>query len=160
VIDNFNREALAIDADFSSPSERVIRSLEQIIDWRGRSDTPRCDNGSEYVISALLVWAREQGIKLQYTQPRKPQQNAYVERFNQTVRYDCLTQYLFESISEGQEHATRWAWTYNSERPSMTLSGITPETTAGLELLTSTSWTTEKSGWGYDSISKQAILPT
>ena len=87
----------------------------------------RCDNGPEYVSGALITWAREQGIRLQYTQPRKPKQNAYVERFNRTVRYDWLTQYLFESISEVQEYATRWAWTYNNERPNMALGGITPK---------------------------------
>ena len=127
VIDDFNREALGIEADFSLPSERVIRSLEQIIEWRGKPTTLRCDNGPEYVSGALITWAREQGINLQYTQPGKPQQNAYVERFNRTVRYDWLTQYLFESNSEVQEYAARWAWTYNNERPNMALGGITPK---------------------------------
>ena len=109
VIDDFNREALGIEADFSLPSERVIRSMEQIIEWSGKPTTLRCDNGPEYVSGALITWAREQGINLQYTQPGKPQQNAYVERFNRTVRYDWLTQYLFESNSEVQEYAARWA---------------------------------------------------
>jgi putative transposase len=127
VIDDFNREALGIEADFSLPAERVIRSLEQIIEWRGKPAMLRCDNGPEYVSGAMLTWAREQGIYLQYTQPGKPQQNAYVERFNRTVRYDWLTQHLFESISEVQEYATRWAWTYNNERPNMALGGITPK---------------------------------
>ena len=127
VIDDFNREALAIDADFSLPAERVIRSLEQIIEWRGKPTTRRSDNGPEYVSEALGNWAREQGIRVEYTQPGKPQQNAYVERFNRTVRYDWLTQYLFERITEVQEHATRWAWTYNNERPNMALGGITPK---------------------------------
>ena len=127
VIDDFNREALGIEADFSLPSERVIRSLEQIIEWRGKPAMLRCDNGPEYVSGALITWAREQGIRSQYTQPGKPQQNAYVERFNRTARYDGLTQYLFENISEVQEHATRWAWTYNNERPNMALGGITPK---------------------------------
>ncbi len=117
VIDDFNPEALGIAAGFSLPSERMIRSLEQIIEWRGRPTMLRCDNGPEYVSGALITWAREQGIYVEYTQPARPQQNAYVERFNRTVRYDWLTQYLFESISEVQEYATRWAWTYNNERP-------------------------------------------
>lgn len=57
----------------------------------------------------------------------KPQQNAYVERFNRTVRYDWLSHYLFESIAEVQDYATRWLWFYNYERPNMTLGGITPK---------------------------------
>ena len=87
----------------------------------------RCDNGPEHVSEALSNSAREQGIRVEYMPPGKPQQNAYVERFNCTVRYDWLTQYLFESISEVQEYATRWAWTYNNERPNMALGGVTPK---------------------------------
>ncbi len=74
-----------------------------------------------------MSWANSKGIRLDYTQPGKPQQNAYVERFNRTVRYDWLAQYLFESIGQVQEYATRWAWTYNHERPNMALGGITPK---------------------------------
>ena len=55
VIDDFNREALGIEADFSLPSERVIRSLEQIIEWRGKPTSLRCDNGPEYVSGALIT---------------------------------------------------------------------------------------------------------
>ncbi len=52
--------------------------------------------------------------------------NAYIERYNRTVRYDWLAQYLFDSIEEVQEYATRWLWTYNHERPNTGLGGITP----------------------------------
>ena len=104
----------------------MIRSLEQIIEWRGKPATIRCDNGPEYVSGALINWAKSQGIRLDYIQPGKPQQNAYVERYNRTVRTDWLNQYLFESIAEAQDAATRWLWSYNHERPNMALGGITP----------------------------------
>jgi len=55
-----------------------------------------------------------------------PQQNAYVERYNRTVRYDWLSQFIFKSIHQVQKHATRWLWTYNNERPNMAIGGITP----------------------------------
>jgi len=74
----------------------------------------------------LADLGQQHGIKLDYIQPGKPQQNAYVERYNRTVRYDWLAQTLFESIGEAQESATRWLWTYNHERPNMALGGITP----------------------------------
>ena len=61
-----------------------------------------------------------------FIQPGNPQQNAYVERFNRTVRYDWLGHHLFESIEEVQHRATNWLWTYNHERPNMGLGGITP----------------------------------
>ena len=126
VIDDFNQEALGIEVDFSLPSERVIRSLEQINAWRGCPAVIRCDNGPEYISAALQNWARRRGIRVEYIQPGNPQQNAYVERFNRTVRYEWLAQYLFESIDEVQEFATKWLWKYNHERPNMALGGITP----------------------------------
>lgn len=126
VIDDFNREGLCIEVDFSLPSERVIRALNQVIEWRGKPKSIRCDNGPEYISSKIINWAEKQGIDLAHIQPGNPQQNAYVERYNRTVRYDWLAQYLFDSIEEVQEYATRWLWTYNNERPNMALGGITP----------------------------------
>jgi putative transposase len=126
VIDDCNREGLGIEVDFSLPAERVIRALDQIIEWRGQPDTIRCDNGPEYISELLKNWAEEHGIQLAFIQPGKPQQNAYIERYNRTVRYDWLAQYLFDSIDEVQDYATQWLWTYNHERPNMGLGGITP----------------------------------
>jgi len=126
VLDDYNREGLAVEVDLSLPSARVIRTLEQIIEWRGKPAVIRCDNGPEYVSGALLSWAAQQQIRIEHIQPGKPQQNAYVERFNRTVRYDWLSQYLFDSIEQVQNAATRWLWTYNNERPNMALGGITP----------------------------------
>lgn len=127
VIDDFNREGLAIEVDFSLPALRVIRSLEQIIEWRGKPEAIRCDNGPEYISSVLQDWAAQRGIRLAYIQPGNPQQNAYIERYNRTVRYDWLAQYLFDSIHDVQAFATRWLWSYNHERPNMAIGGITPK---------------------------------
>ena len=126
VIDDYNREGLGIEVEFSLPAARVIRSLEQIIEWRGPPKVIRCDNGPEYISGALQAWAQQRDIHIQYTQPGHPQQNAYIERYNRTVRYAWLAQTLFESIEHVQEVATRWLWTYNHERPNMALGGITP----------------------------------
>ena len=122
VIDDYNREGICIDVDFSLPAERVIRSLNQVIEWRGKPQTIRCDNGPEYISEKLKNWAAKRGIELQYIQPGNLQQNGYIR----TVRYDWLVQYLFGSIEEVQEYATKWLWTYNHERPNMALGGITP----------------------------------
>src|SRR6056297_1807385 len=108
VIDDYNREGLGIEVDFSLPSERVIRTLEQIIEWRGKPKLLRCDNGPEYISEALRAWAEKNGVAIQHIQPGKPQQNAYVERYNRTVRYDWLNQYLFRTIDQVREYATRW----------------------------------------------------
>ena len=90
VIDDHSREVLGIEVDFSLPSERVIRALQQIIEWRGKPSAIRCDNGPEYVGSTITAWAEKAGIQLRYIQPGKPQQNAYIERFNRTVRHEWL----------------------------------------------------------------------
>lgn len=127
VIDDFNREALAVDIDFSLPASRVIRSLRQIISWRGKPKVIRCDNGPEYISAALQTWAKDWGIELEYIQPGKPQQNAYVERYNRTVRYEWLSQYYWKDLEEIQLFATNWMWKYNHERPNMALGGFTPK---------------------------------
>ncbi len=126
VVDDLNREGLGIEVDFSLPAERVTRSLERIIKWRGAPNVIRVDNGPEYISGQLLRWVEDRGIAIQHIQPGKPQQNAYVERYNQTVRHEWLDQYMFETIEEVQDYATQWLWKYNNDRPNMGLGGITP----------------------------------
>jgi putative transposase len=98
---DFNREGLCIEVDFSLPAERVVRSLNQIIEWRGKPQAIRIDNGPEYVSGTLMEWAEKQGVRLEYIQPGKPQQNAYIERYNRSVRREWLSQYIFETIEDG-----------------------------------------------------------
>ena len=132
VIDDFNREDLAVEVDISLPALRVIRALDQVIEWRGKPKAIRYEqlplgyNGPEYISYALASWAKKHRIKLIFIQPSNPQQNAYVERYNRTVRYDWLNQYMFMSIDEAQASARQWLWTYNNERPNMAIGGITP----------------------------------
>ncbi len=81
--------------------------------------------GPECISAALQAWATRRSIRIEYIQPGKPQQNAYVERFNRTVRYEWLAQYLFDNLAEVQRFATRWLWAYHHERPNMALGGFT-----------------------------------
>ncbi len=108
VLDDFNREGLCIEVDFSLPAN-------QIIEWRGKPSAIRVDNGPEYISGKLMEWAEKQGVRLEHIQPGKPQQNASIERYNRTVRGEWLSQYIFESIEEAQDQATEWLWTYNNE---------------------------------------------
>lgn len=126
VLDDYNREGLGIEVDFSLPSLRVVRTLEQIIAWRGKPNRIRVDNGPEYISATLINWAELRGIIIEHIQPGKPQQNAYIERYNRTVRQEWLDQNIFETLQEAQETATKWLWTYNNDRPNMALGGITP----------------------------------
>ena len=126
VLDDFNREGLCIEVDFSLPAERVVRSLNQIIEWRGQPQIMRVDNGPEYVSGKLMEWAEKRNVRFECIQPGKPQQNAYIERYNRTVRGEWLGQDIFETIEKAQNQATEWLWTYNNERPNMGIGGMTP----------------------------------
>jgi len=90
VLDDFNSEGLGIEVDLSLPAQRVVRSLNQIIEWRGKPCAIRVDNGPEYISGTLMNWAEKQGVRLEYIQPGNPQQNAYIERYNRTVRGEWL----------------------------------------------------------------------
>jgi putative transposase len=126
VMDDYNREGLGIEVDTSLPSARVVRALEQIIEWRGKPAALRCDNGPEYLSQTLVGWANEHRITLLYIQPGKPTQNAYIERFNRTVRHEWLDMHQFNSIAHAQLLATQWLWQYNNERPNTAIGGVPP----------------------------------
>ena len=126
VLDDYNREGLGIEVDLSLPSQRVIRALEQIIEWRGKPAMLRCDNGPEYISQTLIDWANSHHITLIYIQPGKPNQNAYVERYNRTVRHEWLDMHDFRSVSHAQQLATEWLWRYNNERPNTAIGGLPP----------------------------------
>ncbi len=116
VLDDFNREGLGIEVDVSLPSERITRALYQIVEWRTPKDS-LCI-GLENISDTLRCWAEKQGIQLDYIQPEKPQQNAYVERYNRTFRHEWLEMNEFATIEEAQFNATQWLWIYNNERPN------------------------------------------
>jgi putative transposase len=126
VLDDFNREGLGIEVDFSLPTVRVIRSLNRIIEWRGKPKFIRVDNGPEYISGMLKLWAETLGIHMKYIQPGKPQQNAYIERYNRTVRHEWLDQNIFVTIQEAQEQATKWLWTYKTIAPTWSSAGSHP----------------------------------
>lgn len=117
---------MCCSVDFSLPAERVIRELDQVIEWRGAPIEIRCDNGPEYVSVKLVTWANKKNIRINCIQPGKPQKNAYIERYNRTVRYDWFGQNIFDDLEDAQNFATKWMWHYNNERLNMALGSITP----------------------------------
>jgi putative transposase len=108
VIDDYNLEGLAIDVDLSIPSLRVIRTLEQMMEWRSTPAMVRFDNGPKYVSNQLVTWAIKHDIILMYIQPGKLTQNAYIERFNRASRHEWLDVHEFESVAHAQYVATKW----------------------------------------------------
>ena len=126
VIDDYNREALMVYPSFSLPAIRVTRLLEQIALTKGYPDIIRVDNGTEFRSSTFRDWTEKHKILIHYTQPGKPAQNGFIERFNRTYREDILDMNLFSSIGEVAVVTKRWLTMYNKERPHQALGGKTP----------------------------------
>lgn len=124
ILDDFNREALNIVIDTSISSQRVARELDRLFEWRGKPQTIRVDNGPEFL--ALEEYCKGNGVELRFIQPAKPNQNAFIERFNRTFRDDVLGQYLFEDLDQVKELTGRFIWDYNNIRPHDSLQSLTP----------------------------------
>lgn len=128
VLDECNREGLAIEAAFSIPSLRVIRILDELVAIHGRPVALRMDNGPELLSEALVDWCRSRNIEMRYIQPGKPDQNAYIERFNRSYRQDVLDAYVFGSIDEVTAVTDEWLEDYNTARPHDSLGQVPPRT--------------------------------
>ena len=126
VIDESNREALRIECGTSIPSRRLVRVLEQLVEVYGAPQAIRLDNGPEMTSEVFTDWAQKHGIRLLYIQPGKPNQNAFVERFNKSFREEVLNPNLFNSITQVQEAADDWMTDYNAYRPHESLGNIPP----------------------------------
>src|SRR5215469_5578849 len=128
IIDEGNREALAIEIGTSIPSARVIRVMDDLIRLHGRPARVRIDNGPELTAEAFVDWCTAQRIGLGYIQPGKPDQNAFIERFNRTFREEVLDAYLFDSLDQVRAIAEAWLAIYNTERPHDSLGQVPPLT--------------------------------
>lgn len=104
--DDFNRQGLGIEVEFSLPSVRVTRSLDRIIEWRGKQAAIRSENGLEYISAVTLAWASKRGIRIYFHTTWSAQQNANVERYNRTALYDWLAHHLLQTPHEIQEFST------------------------------------------------------
>ena len=127
VLDDCSREILAVEVDTNLPARRVTRVLDRITAWRGFPLKIRMDNGPEFVSVQLADWAEKHGVSLEFTQPGKPTQNSYVERFNRTFREEVLNFYVFSRLSEVREIVETWVKEYNEQRPHESLGNLTPE---------------------------------
>ncbi len=128
VLDEGNREALAIEIGTSLPGVRVTAVLDQLVAVHGAPRALRCDNGPELLSRSLTTWCERHGVRLQHIQPGKPNQNAYIERFNRTYRREVLDAYIFGSLAEVRAETDAWLVTYNRRRPHDSLGGVPPLT--------------------------------
>lgn len=128
VIDDYNREVLFIESDYSLKSSRVIWVLNHLVNKFGKPVKIRMDNGPEFVANIAKEWSQMQAIEFKYIQPGKPTQNAYIERFNKTFRASVLDSYTFETIEQVREITADFIDDYNNHRPHDALNGLPPIT--------------------------------
>jgi putative transposase len=126
VMDEFTREGLAIDVDTRTSAERVLGVLTHLVATHGTPSYMRSDNGAEFVAATVQLWLAKHQIRTLYNDPGSPWQNGKDERFNGTVRDECLNMHLFASLAEARIHIEAFRRHYNEERPHSRLGYQTP----------------------------------
>ena len=121
VIDDYNREALAVEPGLSFPATRVTRVLNQLEEEIGLPKVIRVDNGPEFISKEFTAWCERRAIEIRYIQPGKPMQNGFIERFNRTFREDVLDAYWFEDLEQLGIIAEKWRYDYNFYHPHKAL---------------------------------------
>ena len=105
----------------------MLLVLARLFQLHGPPQFLRSDNGPEFIAVAVRGWLAQQQTRTLYIDPGCPWQNAYGERFNGTVRDECLNLYAFSSVAEARVQLERYRREYNEERPHQSLGYLTPE---------------------------------
>jgi putative transposase len=126
IVDSYTRECPAIEVGTGICSRQVTRTLEKIIEARGKPRWLRCDNSPEFTSRHFLAWCEEQGIPVNHIQPGKPMQNGHVESFNGRLRDECLNASWFLNLADAKRKIESWREEYNAERPHSSLAYRTP----------------------------------
>lgn len=127
VIDHWSRESLAIEVDVSLTGERVKRVLERLRASRGLPEVILTDNGPEFTGRVLDQWASDNRVQLQFIEPGKPIQNAFIESFNSRLREECLNEHVFVSLDDARRKIEHWRGQYNHDRPHSSLGYLSPQ---------------------------------
>jgi len=126
ILDDYNRESLSINISYSFPSEKVIEIVEQVIEWRGKPESIRTDNGTEFIAHAFTNFCIREKIEHIKIQKGKPTQNSYIERFNRSYREDVLDAYIFEDLNQVRKATEIFMDDYNNEHPHESLGDKSP----------------------------------
>jgi putative transposase len=125
-ISQSSRKLLAIVVDTPIPSGRVIRELDRLVEFFGKPAAFRCENGPEFCAQAFVDWCKQHGVEIRYIQPGKPNQNAFIERFNKSYRDEVLDAHLFSTLDQVHEISETWKNLYNEYRPHDALGRMPP----------------------------------
>lgn len=126
IVDNCSRVCIGQLVDTSISGARLVRYLDELATWREMPKAIVLDNGPELTSKAMFFWSQRTGIKLNFIQPGKPTQNAFVESFNGKFRDSCLNLHWFRSLQEARRIVAAWRRHYNHERPHSSLGYQTP----------------------------------
>ena len=126
VVDIYTRESLAIESGESLRGEDVVRVLNRLKEIRGVPQVLFCDNGAEFTGQMMDLWAYRNGVKIDFSRPGKPTDNAFCESFNGTFRAECLDTNWFASLPEARQIIEAWRQEYNVSRPHRALTDRTP----------------------------------
>ena len=127
VVDNFSRQSLAIDVDFRLNGEAVVDTMMRLLSQSRRPKRIQVDNGSKFISRALDKWAYGHGVKLHFSRPGKPTDNAFIESFNGSFRDECLNLHWFLDLEDARQKIETWRRDYNEFRPHSSLGGQTPQ---------------------------------
>ncbi|MEC7795283.1 MAG: IS3 family transposase [Pseudomonadota bacterium] len=126
VIDDCCRENLCLMADTSISGARVARELDALVRVYGKPGCIVSDNGTEFTSRAILKWADQNDVPWHYIDPGKPQQNAFIESFNGSLRDELLNEEIFDTLGDARRKLALWRYDYNAVRPHSSLGNQTP----------------------------------
>ena len=128
VIDVYTRECVALRAGRGFRGDDVVRILTEACKQRGGvlPEVISVDNGTEFTSRALDHWAYWNKVKLDFSRPGKPTDNAYIEAFNSILRRECLSQHWHIDLDDAERSLRRWKEEYNNFRPHGSLDRSTP----------------------------------
>ena len=126
VVDVYTRQSLAIEVGQKLKGDDVVRVLQAICKEEGAPKVLFCDNGTEFTSQVMDLWAYHRGVRIDFSRPGKPTDNAYVESFNGTLCDECLNTHWFTTMAEAKEIIEAWRREYNESRPHRALGERTP----------------------------------
>jgi len=124
LVDNFNRESLAIEVGEHIGGDRVVEVLTRLSKKWDLPKRIQVDNGPEFISKRLDQWAYFNRIDLDFIPPGKPTDNGIIEAFNGRLRQECLNESWFLSLDDAREKVVTWWQEYNKEQPHGTLGNV------------------------------------